>query len=300
MRKSSSFVQEPIRHFERPGKRVLNLQTAGVPFIPILSQSEGCRTVSGPAVLHVHPGCIEIVYCRRGVFFFETPDHDYPFLPETVFTSRDDEPHRLNINPKGHFVYRVLVEMPKAGKGFPGLSRDESRWLAHSLTALPRHFRVPDESVCLAFARMFAAWDLKDEAVGRRAFELRNASYSLLLAVVVAAEKGLDVSVNPRVMKLVKEMEVNPVGDFRSEVMCRDSGLSLRNFNRAFQLAAGIPPQAYLRACKIRRAQKLLDGGQSVTDVALELGFSSSQYFATVFGMETGMSPTQWRNRNDN
>jgi AraC-like DNA-binding protein len=45
-----------------------------------------------------------------------------------------------------------------------------------------------------------------------------------------------------------------------------------------------MPPGEYLLRRKVRRAGELLAGGDvSVTEVAQALGFSSSQYFATVF-----------------
>ena len=45
---------------------------------------------------------------------------------------------------------------------------------------------------------------------------------------------------------------------------------------------------------KILKAQELLRRYTSVTRVAMELSFSSSQYFAVVFRRYVGISPTAW------
>ena len=51
--------------------------------------------------------------------------------------------------------------------------------------------------------------------------------------------------------------------------------------------------------CRIRKAQDLLREGQkSVTDIAAELGFSTSQNFAIRFRQEAGKSPTEWQRGN--
>ena len=62
-----------------------------------------------------------------------------------------------------------------------------------------------------------------------------------------------------------------------------------------FKRFVGVPPQAFMMKCRIRKAEDLLRKGHSVTDVADELGFSSSQNFSVRFRQETGQSPTDWR-----
>jgi len=51
-------------------------------------------------------------------------------------------------------------------------------------------------------------------------------------------------------------------------------------------------PHAYILRKRIECAQKLPSiGNGTVTEIAFECGFSSSQYFATVFKRITGMTP---------
>lgn len=290
------YIEEPLRCFERPGKRVLDLRPLGVPFIPTLSLSNPPRATAGPSTLHVHKGCVEIVYCVRGAHFgFETPDRVYPFLPGTVFVSRDDEPHRLNSNPNGHFVYRVLVDLSGP---FVGLDANESLWVTEALCRLPRCFRVPDDRVRDAFARLFASYDDTADPI-RRKVSLRFDAYALLKTIIVAAEAMCVRRDNPVVMRWVEKIEQHPERpcDFRK--MCAESKLPSGVFARRFAEASGLPPQAFRNACRIRRACLLLDQGQSVTDVAAALGFCSSQYFTTVFKREMGITPTERKDSHD-
>jgi len=56
-------------------------------------------------------------------------------------------------------------------------------------------------------------------------------------------------------------------------------------------------PLEYHNRCRIKRACRILsiNHEKTVTDVAFECGFSSSQYFATVFRQHLGMAPNLFR-----
>ena len=64
-----------------------------------------------------------------------------------------------------------------------------------------------------------------------------------------------------------------------------------------FKREIGVPPAEYWLRKKIEQAIVLLKN-RSVTEVAYELGFSSSQYFATVFKRYKLVSPSQHLVRN--
>ncbi len=75
-------------------------------------------------------------------------------------------------------------------------------------------------------------------------------------------------------------------------------GLSYRQLSRYFLNAYGLSPKRWLLAAKIREAQaRLRETDMPVTALAYELGFSSSQHFASRFAMETGASPSAYRKR---
>lgn len=76
------------------------------------------------------------------------------------------------------------------------------------------------------------------------------------------------------------------------------TGLSRTRFNDRFREATGNTPAAYIHARRMERAcDWLRSRRRSVTDIALNLGFSSSQAFATAFKRTRGMTPTEWRSQ---
>jgi AraC family transcriptional regulator len=72
--------------------------------------------------------------------------------------------------------------------------------------------------------------------------------------------------------------------------------LSSYYFCRAFRQSFGVPPHRYHLNRRIERAKVLLsDPIQSVTDIALALGFSETSSFSTAFRRGTGATPTEYR-----
>jgi len=72
--------------------------------------------------------------------------------------------------------------------------------------------------------------------------------------------------------------------------------LSSDHFRRAFKASTGSSPHAMASRIRVEKAKRLLTGTrQSMTEIALELGFSSASHFSTRFKQLTGMSPTDWR-----
>lgn len=78
--------------------------------------------------------------------------------------------------------------------------------------------------------------------------------------------------------------------------MARQCKLSHSYFCRVFAQAYGTTPAEYLARIRVKKARVLLEEtDSSVTDIAMNLGFSSSQYFATVFRKYSDFTPTAYR-----
>jgi AraC-like DNA-binding protein len=70
------------------------------------------------------------------------------------------------------------------------------------------------------------------------------------------------------------------------------------NFARIFQQQAGVPVHRYLTMLRLRASlERLAEGAEDITGLALDLGFSSHSHFTDVFRREFGSTPSEVRKR---
>lgn len=80
--------------------------------------------------------------------------------------------------------------------------------------------------------------------------------------------------------------------------LARRVGLGPTRFHALFKASVGLTPRDYVGRLRLAEAQKALAGSaEDITELALRLGYPSSQYFATVFRKHTGLSPTEYQRR---
>ena len=63
---------------------------------------------------------------------------------------------------------------------------------------------------------------------------------------------------------------------------------------RVFRAEVGLPPYMYLENVRVRHAQRLIEGGRSLVDVAVEAGFSSQSHMTRHFKKIIGATPGQY------
>lgn len=88
--------------------------------------------------------------------------------------------------------------------------------------------------------------------------------------------------------------------NFDQEISLEDlvaiSGMSRTNYLRMFEATIGTSPINYLIGVRIDVASRLLrDTTRSITDIALDVGFSDSNYFSRQFRKVRGQSPRDYR-----
>ncbi len=79
----------------------------------------------------------------------------------------------------------------------------------------------------------------------------------------------------------------------------RECGASVSYMKQLFSKYAGISPKLYYNKLRVQYASKLIDNGESVKEIAETMNFSSSNYFSTFFKKHMGLSPLEYKNRNE-
>lgn len=278
-------------------RRVVDLSEDGICEVPILGVNHSVRMTEG-SIFHRHSTCMEITYCDRGSVKFDCGGKVYSLLPGSVFVSKPEDVHRLRTNPKGSRIYWLFLRLPDPGRPFLGLPAEEGKWLVEELASFPRKaFSVP-VGMKAAFERLFSILDSEPPKSVRRTVKLRAAVLSLLMTLAESGHWKTAVGINERFRSVIESMRHDPCAAYSIEFLAKTLGCSPNTVFSHFRQFTGLPPQAFLMKCRIHRAQDILsDGSKRITDVALDLGFSSSQHFATRFRQEVGVSPSEWRRK---
>jgi AraC family transcriptional regulator len=85
--------------------------------------------------------------------------------------------------------------------------------------------------------------------------------------------------------------------DLSLEDLSKGLDMTPHYFCRSFRKSVGMPPYRYLITRRIERAKELLAStDKEVTEIALEVGFSSPSHFTTAFRRSVGYAPRMYRN----
>jgi AraC-like DNA-binding protein len=100
-------------------------------------------------------------------------------------------------------------------------------------------------------------------------------------------------------LNLEQALRQNLSHQWTVEEMAALVGLGTTTFTEKVKSYSGFTPLNYLITIRISEAIKLLKQNHlSVTDIALDVGFYSSQHFSTTFKKLTGSTPSDFRKKN--
>jgi AraC-like DNA-binding protein len=98
-----------------------------------------------------------------------------------------------------------------------------------------------------------------------------------------------------RARDLLADAEESPLS---IEAVAAAVGVSPFHFIRQFEAVFGATPHQYRIQMKLERAKRLLAAGdRTVTDVCMEIGFSSLGSFSLLFRRRVGATPSDYRRR---
>ncbi len=103
---------------------------------------------------------------------------------------------------------------------------------------------------------------------------------------------------NRRLLRARDAMDRTYAGVLDVPSLARIAHVSEAHFIRTFKATFGETPHRYLQRRRVERAMFLLRGtDRSITDICLDVGFTSLGTFSRTFREVVGQSPTDYRRR---
>jgi len=246
---------------------------------------------------HTHRNAIEICFLERGEQTYRVKGLSHRLRGNEQFFTLPDESHdTANLPEERGILYWLILRLDHADK-FLGLSEVSAERLTRELGGMPnRHFRAhPDSARILTEITGLLSQGHSNRSDPRPLRQLRVQALLLqyLTLTIRSSHQSVHGAATPLMQRLLQYIDDHVNTPVEVPLLAQVARLSESHFKARFKREIGVPPAEFWLRKKIEKATVLLKN-RNVTEVAFELGFSSSQYFATVFKRYTLVSPSRF------
>ncbi len=242
---------------------------------------------------HDHGSCLELVVVETGQEVYRAEGQDHVVSGGSFFVTPAYLRHSTGIHPRSkHKHYCILIDL---GLNRPFLGLEFGEPLRRSLLALPVLTARFDRPLLLHAQRL---WELAQTKATPLSRIQAHAALASFLASVV--DDACTIAQQPAfpIQRAIQNLEDNIGENLRIDDMAEALRMSVSSFKKGFRQATGIAPAEYFLRMKLNRGRYMIQCSErSITEISAELGFSSSQYFATVFKRYHVFSPSAWKQR---
>jgi len=215
----------------------------------------------------------QLVYAARGVMTVDAAGGSWVVPPHCAVWVPGGTAHSVTMS--GTVAMRTLYLAPALAVG------------------LPRGCRTVTVSPLLR--------ELILEAIGIGTLHRDSPSQARLIGVIVdqlatirAEALQLPTPAHPRLRAITERLRTSPELEDGLPGIAADAHMSVRNFERIFRAETQLTFVQWRRRMRLMHALRLLAAGRGVTEVGLEVGYSSTSAFIAAFKRELGTTPLRY------
>lgn len=235
-------------------------------------------------------------YIISGARKFITPDNIYILRPGSVSFVDIEAPHRavsISTQPYERYGLRFTPEIAEPIKKAVG--EDRFSYLFY------HPFYFDDDTtgeVLKIFQDIYAEYQKYDSMseLVLSGYLYRIVSLALTKAKTDIRDEPLHIKYNETITNAIYYIDTHFKENPSLETTAAHVHLSPSHFSKLFKATVNCTYSAYLLRTRLQFASTLLvQTDMSVTEIAMQSGFSNSNYFCDVFRKSHGMSPSQYR-----
>ena len=291
----SKFVPEP-------GRRHICFENENslLPEVRIVGWLRFARAFDQALRPDAHSQEYEVHYMVNGEVNWWVEDKNYVLRSGMTLVIRPGEKHGSRtgaLEPCEHYWLRIRFPQSQS---LPGLTKEETESLRLAFEGLNHRAFQSSRLVHDSFSKIL---EEHRNPVKFSPMICRATLHQLLTGIIrdEDAAKGRTSlgEVSPAIQESADSIHGNLPNPATVEKLAQRVGMSETSFRKRFQREIGCSPLDYINRRRIQEASRLLSAENAhIKEVAYKLGFSSRQYFATVFKRVTGISPGSYiRNR---
>ena len=247
-----------------------------------------------PLITHAHREGHLIFYLGGGMGTVRVGDRDFPLDPEGGVAISPWEPHSFEPSSDGQQSFCLTLYI----KPMWFLENSQSAEFALSF-GRPLIHMTPKVQMWVGRLSSLLLDNLSSDRFDGFLFETTRECFD---------QSWQDVPVRPllqnvqrkfndfRVRRSLRVMQECYADDTAMDDLARSVGLSRPHFFKLFKMQMGITPNLYLNTLRAEHAiDDLMTTRKSVTEIGLDLGFSSQASFTRFFTSNVGIPPTDYR-----
>jgi AraC family L-rhamnose operon regulatory protein RhaS len=254
---------------------------------------------------------IEIHFLESGTMPYAQGNMEMDLLPNNLTITRPWEAHKVG-NPEigmGKFYWVILdlgVRRPHQNWIWPDWIMLAPKDLQRLTTILRQNEKVlwkADKLIRDCFQRIGRAVDTDENGSNSSRIRLLI-NYLLILLLDLFNSENLELNEqltdSSRSVKLfLKELEKNLSEDWTIEEMAKYAGVGLTRFTYHCKRLTNLTPMRYLMMKRLELSKAILIENEflNIAEVAFSCGFSTSQYFSTVFKKQEKCTPLEYRQK---
>ena len=241
---------------------------------------------------HYHADSYELTYVVAGTVLFQVDGIDYNLnggdlliVPPNVLHSTAQTPMTI------HTIFWFQINTNKTN--LLNCSSETSERIAKAFAEFNTAtcIKIENEDILKYFKKSLSLLPVNNSTDSDKFALYIHMIIDILLEN--STKKSKDVSQD--IKYALSYIDENILNKITLEELAKTSMLSLPRFKQKFSDEIGTSPREYVNYIKVELAKEMLKLRRSVIDVAIDLSFSSSNYFCVVFKQFTKYTPTEYK-----
>lgn len=288
MDKPINWIDHPFKSKERLVFTNEQLQIPGV-------RSLGRHNIQSavPALTsHYHKDALEITYVTKGTLELYVNESEYHVNAGEAFIAFPNEVHSTNGIPMSlGEIYWLQLDFHDVDR-FLYLDPEAANNIIQKLKAINHHQIYTDNKEIQKL--MVKIFELIHDKTNRYLI----ANYlTLYLYLLISFSNNEHRPIAADIDQSLTFIHSHITDTITLDYLAGLCQLSTSQYKQKFKSQLGTSPRNYINKYKIAYAKKALSELRSITDIAIDLGFSTSSYFSIVFKRYTSYTPTEYRDK---